>query len=157
MCKYLKLVSRYADNELSGKEKEHMDTHTLTCPLCIDELKTITSLRQSIRKNKVSSHEEFFWQALKGRIDKNEKIRGQAESVAFDFGAWAKRLIPVPILASLITVIILHVIPQNINLVDEYLFTNQDSSVLELMEDAGNQSDTSSLLYNKAPHLRSIC
>ena len=164
-CKYLKLISRYADNELTIEKKGFMDRHILTCSLCAHELKTIASLQEGILKNKVGTHAEFFWQTLKRNIAREEQSVYTKEIFALDFGKWAKRLIPVPIIASIITIFVLLHSTQH-NLVDEYLFANQESSVLELIENAGNQSDIRTLLYpvrktplngvyNKAPSLRS--
>lgn len=154
-CNYLKLLNRYIDNELLKEKKEFMDNHILSCLACIQELKHLGSLRQNILKSKINSNPEFFWQTLKSRIVNEERIQYPAGNFAFDFAEWAKRLIPVPILASILVVILLSLSQKNSNLVDEYLFANQDSSVLELIENSGSQSDTNTLLFNKAKTLRS--
>lgn len=157
-CAYLKLISRYADNELPQKEKELLDKHIFACPACLQELKAITSIKDRILKNNVATNAEFFWQTLKKRINQETQTASAKEILSLDFGAWAKRLIPVPIIASIITAfILLH--STKSNLIDEYLFTNQESSVLELIDNAGSQSEQNTLLYNQAPFARSqvIC
>ena len=145
-CNYLKLINRYYDNELSQDKKEFMDKHALSCPLCRQELAQFKALKQGISQDKVSSHSELFWQRLKGQIAKEETEEYKAEEFAFDFARWTRRLIPVPILASILIVIV-SLNLNRANLIDEYLFTNQDNSVLELIENPGNQSASGWLLY----------
>ena len=148
MCKYAKLLNRYIDNELAQEKKEFMATHILSCPTCGQEMNLLNSLRQNIVKNKITSEPEFFWSRLKDRIRQEEKTENLSENFAFDFIRWAKRLIPVPVLASILIVIFLNLNPNNYtNPVDEYLFTNQDSFVLALIETAGQQSESGLLLY----------
>ncbi|HLD40565.1 MAG TPA: hypothetical protein VJA84_00125 [Candidatus Omnitrophota bacterium] len=137
-CRHLRLISRYADNELNPGKKAFMDTHILTCFLCLHELKGILSIKEGIQKNKIGSPPEFFWQTLKEKIRKEENTCAKTEEFTFDFARWSRRLIPVPVLASLLIVILLNL--NQTNLVDEYLFANQDNSVLELIENPGNQS-----------------
>ena len=137
-CRYLKLISRYADNELNPEKKAFMAIHTLTCPLCQQELKGILLIKENLRKNKISSQPKFFWQAIKEKIREEEKTYSKTEEFAFDFAKWSRRLIPVPVLASLLIVILLNL--NQTNLVDEYLFANQDNNILELIENPGNQS-----------------
>lgn len=162
MCKYAKLLTRSIDNELAQGKKEFMHKHISICPDCAQELKFLNSLRQNIVKNKIDSEPEFFWSRLKDRIRQEEKreslsrgidlpiLKGRvlSEKFAFDFIGWTKRLMPFPILAGILIVIFLNLNPNNnINPVDEYLFTNQDSNVLELIETAGPQSEIRLLLY----------
>ena len=148
MCKYAKLLNRYIDNELTQGKKEFMDTHILSCLTCGQEINFLNSLRQNIVKNKIDSEPEFFWSRLKDRIQQEEKAEDLSENFAFDFIRWAKRLIPVPVLASILIVIFLNLNPNNYtNPVDEYLFTNQDNNVLALIETAGQQSESGLLLY----------
>lgn len=148
MCKYAKLLNRYIDNELTQVKKEFMDTHILSCPACGQEMKFINSLRQNINQNKIDTNGEFFWNRLKGRIQQEEKTENLSENFVFDFGRWTRKLIPVPILASILILIFLN-LNQNsyTNPVDEYLFTNQNSNVLTLIETAGQQSESGLLLY----------
>ena len=158
-CAYTKRISRYADNELPQKEKEFLDKHIFTCPPCLHELKAITSIKERILKNKVDTNAGFFWQTLKKRIDTEARAVSTKEMFSLDFGSWAKRLIPVPIFASLLVLAFLTINARNSNLIDEYIFTNKDSSVLELMDNAGSQSEINILLYNQTSFLRSqsIC
>ena len=148
MCKYAKLLNRYIDNELAQEKKEFMATHILSCPTCGQEMNLLNSLRQNIVKNKITSEPEFFWSRLKDRIRQEEKTENLSESFAFDFGRWSRKLIPVPILASILIIIFLNLNRNSYtNPVDEYLFTNQNSNVLALIDDAGQQSEPGLLLY----------
>ena len=148
MCKYAKLLNRYIDNELTQGKKEFMDTHILSCPTCGQEMKFLNSLRQNISQNKIDTNADFFLSRLKGRIRQEEKAENLSESFVFDFGRWTRKLIPVPILASILIVIFLNLNPNNYtNPVDEYLFINQDSNVLALIETSGRQSEPGLLLY----------
>jgi len=148
MCKYAKLLNRYIDNELAQGKKEFMDTHILSCPTCGQEMNLLNSLRQNIVKNKITSEPEFFWSRLKDRIRQEEKTENLSESFVFDFGRWSRKLIPVPILASILIIIFLNLNRNSYtNPVDEYLFTNQNSNVLALIDDAGQQSEPGLLLY----------
>ena len=148
MCKYAKLLNRYIDNELTQGKKEFMDTHILSCPTCGQEMNLLNSLRQNIVKNKITSEPEFFWSRLKDRIRQEEKTENLSESFVFDFGRWSRKLIPVPILASILIIIFLNLNRNSYtNPVDEYLFTNQNSNVLALIDDAGQQSEPGLLLY----------
>ncbi len=148
MCKYAKLLNRYIDNELAQEKKEFMATHILSCPTCGQEMNLLNSLRQNIVKNKITSEPEFFWSRLKDRIRQEEKTENLSESFVFDFGRWSRKLIPVPILASILIIIFLNLNRNSYtNPVDEYLFTNQNSNVLALIDDAGQQSEPGLLLY----------
>ncbi len=147
MCKYRRLLGRYVDNELPGGENKFMESHIPGCAACLSELKCLNGLRQNISKNKIQLNSEFFWQVLKSRIIREEKIQNQEKEFAFDFGVWSKRLIPMPILAGILLVILANLNQEHVNPIDEYLFNNQDSSVLELMEKPGSQSELSPLLY----------
>lgn len=148
MCKYAKLLNRYIDTELTQGKKEFMDTHILSCPTCGQEIKFLNSLRQNISQNKIDTNADFFLSRLKSRIQQEEKAENLSESFVFDFGRWSRKLIPVPILAGVLIIIFLN-LNQNsyTNPVDEYLFTNQDSFVLALIDTAGQQSELGLLLY----------
>ena len=99
-------------------------------------------------KNKMDSEPEFFWSRLKDRIRQEEKAENLSENFVFDFGRWTRKLIPVPVLASILIVIFLNLNPNNYtNPVDEYLFTNQDSNILALIETSGRQTELGLLLY----------
>ncbi len=137
-CRHLRLINRYCDNELDVDKKAFMDKHLLACPLCQEELKGILSIKDGLQKRKVDSPAEFFWQSLKDKIRAREDTRDENNEFAFDFIRWSRRLIPVPILASLLIVALLNL--NQTSLVDEYLFANQDNSVLELIANPGNRS-----------------
>lgn len=137
-CRHLRLISRYCDNELDADKKAFMDKHIPACPLCQEEIKGILSIKEGLQKRKVDSPVEFFWQTLKDKIRAQENTRARNNELAFDFARWSRRLIPVPILASLLIVILLNL--NQTNLVDEYLFANQDNSILELIANPGSQS-----------------
>ena len=137
-CNHNYLLNRYADNELPVADREFFQQHLLICPECARELKIISSFKQSLSSNKVQTNPEFFWQQLKVRITKEN--RGEASEAIFDFGGWARRLIPVPVAIGIIAVAILNIIPEKSNPVDEYVFGNGNGSVIELIEQPGNQS-----------------
>lgn len=143
-CNYLKLLNRYVDSELSPADKILIEEHLSGCSVCAQELKIINTLKQAIPRNRIASNTEFFWQELKSRIAK--KDRDMAE-VVFDFGKWAKRLVPVPVIAALAAIAVLNYLPIKSNPVDEYLFSNHNSSILELIEKPGNQSAADIRLY----------
>ncbi len=147
-CRYLKLLNRYCDNELDRDKKEFMDQHLLACPICQEELKGIFSIKDALKKRKGDFPAEFFWQALKDKIRAQEDALSKNNEFAFDFIRWSRRLIPVPVLASILIIIFLN-LNQNsyTNPVDEYLFTNQSNNVLALIDDAGQQSELRLLLY----------
>ena len=147
MCRYQKLLNCYLDNELSPEKNQFMESHIPGCADCFNELKYLNGLRQNISKNKIQLNSEFFWQVLKSRIIREEKIQNQEKEFVFDFGVWSKRLIPMPILAGILLVILANLNQEHVNPIDEYLFNNQDSSVLELMEKPGSQPALSQLLY----------
>ena len=137
-CRHLRLISRYCDNELDADKKAFMDKHIPACPLCQEETKGILSIKEGLQKRKVDSPVEFFWQTLKDKIHARENTRARTNALAFDFARWSRRLIPVPILASLLIVALLAL--NQTSLVEEYLFSNQDNSILELIANPGNQS-----------------
>lgn len=137
-CRHLRLINRYCDNELDADKKAFMDKHLIACLLCQQELKGILSIKEGLQKRKVDSPVEFFWQTLKDKIRAQENTRARNNELAFDFARWSRRLIPVPILASLLIIILLNL--NQTNLVDEYLFANQDNSILELIANPGSRS-----------------
>ena len=148
MCKCAKLLNRYIDNELAPGKKEFMDTHILSCPACGQEIKFLNSLRQNISQSKIDTNGDFFLSRLKDRVQQEEKAKNLSGNFAFDFVRWTRRLIPVPVLASILIVIFLNLNPNNYtNPVDEYLFTNQDSNILALIETSGRQTELGLLLY----------
>lgn len=137
-CRHLRLISRYCDNELDADKKAFMDKHLSFCPLCQEELKGILSIKDGLQKRKGYSPAEFFWQTLKDKIRAQADTRNENNEFAFDFIRWSRRLIPVPILASLLIIALLNL--NQTSLVDEYLFANQDNSILELIANPGNRS-----------------
>lgn len=137
-CRHLRLISRYCDNELDADKKAFMDKHLSSCPLCQEELKGILSIKDGLQKRKGYSPAEFFWQTIKDKIRAQADTRNENNEFAFDFIRWSRRLIPVPILASLLIIALLNL--NQTSLVDEYLFANQDNSILELIANPGNRS-----------------
>lgn len=146
-CDYVRLLNRYADGALSGTEKETIKKHVHSCSRCALELKNIHILRENISQNKIENNPEFFWQTLKNRIEKETQIAQANKLVFLDFGIWAKRLIPVPIIISLLIVVFLNTMPTYTNPIDEYLFNNQYSNDLELIETPRDQLGIDGLLY----------
>jgi hypothetical protein len=132
-CNYSRLLNRYLDNELSYEDKDFMVSHLQGCAICRKELKYLDVLKQNISKDKIDTDPEFFWQALKVRFVEKEG-KGAAQPVVLEFGNWAKRLIPVPIVIGIATVITLNLAPIYRNPVDEYLFSNNNSSIFDLFE-----------------------
>ena len=137
-CNHLNLLNRYADNELATPDRESFQKHLKVCPVCTKELQIVLNMKQGISSNKIQTNSEFFWQQLKVRIS-NEN-RGEASEAIFDFGGWARRLIPVPIAVGIIALALLNIIPDISNPVDEYVFGNDNGSIIELIEQPGNQS-----------------
>jgi len=144
-CKYLKLLNRFVDNELPLDDKALIEEHLSDCPVCANELKVMQLLKEKIPQDKIATNPEFFWQQIKARIAQEEKER--APQAIFDFGNWTRCLIPVPVIATLVAVIVLNIMPVKSNPVDEYLFSNHNSSILDLIEEPGNQSSSAGLLF----------
>jgi anti-sigma factor RsiW len=144
-CKYLRSLNRFADNELPAQDRIFMEKHLKECPECSAELKIMQAVKLGLTQNRISTNPEFFWQQLNARIVREEKE--EARELSFDFGNWAKRLIPVPVIAAIAAVIILYMLPVKNNPVDEYLFGNNNSNILDLIEEPGNQSSAGNLLY----------
>ena len=137
-CNHLNLLNRYADNELTISDRESFQKHLKECPVCAKELQIVLNMKQGISSNKIQTNPEFFWQQLKARIA--QENRGKASEAVFDFGGWARRLIPVPIAVGIIAVAVLNMIPESSNPVDEYVFGNGNGSLIELIEQPGSQS-----------------
>src|SRR3989338_9740021 len=110
-CNCLRLLNRYADDALSGIDKETIEKHIHSCQMCALELKNISLLRGTISQNKTKTSPEFFWQTLKNRIEKEKQITQAKELIFLDFSSWAKRLIHVPIVISLLMVVFLNSMP----------------------------------------------
>ena len=146
-CNCLRLLNRYADDALSGIDKETIEKHIHSCQMCALELKNISLLRGTISQNKTKTSPEFFWQTLKNRIEKEKQITQAKELIFLDFSSWAKRLIPVPIVISLLMVVFLNSMPIYSNPIDEYLFNNQYSGEFELIETPRDQLGIDELLY----------
>jgi hypothetical protein len=137
-CKYFRLLNRYADGEISTDDKTLLESHLLDCPVCAQELKVLKALKENTVRKDIQTNPEFFWQQLKGRIA--QEGRDKAQEIEVGFGNWAKRLIPIPVVIGIIAIVILNAIPDNLNPVDEYLFGNGNGSVVDLVEESGNQS-----------------
>ena len=146
-CKFNALISGYIDNQISAKNRASFEDHLKACPLCSDELRIFAAVKQDIKNNKLDSNPEFFWQQVKGRIINEEREKLRQNELVFDFGVWAKRLIPVPVLAAILVVFVIYATPASKNIIDEYLFSNGNGSVLELVEEPGNQLVANILSY----------
>ena len=101
-CNYLKLISRYIDNELPQEKNKFLGEHIPSCPDCRAELKNLTILRQGLNQNKITTNADFFLSSLKIRIEKEIQPQYRIERFLLDFGKWAKRLTPVPVLATIL-------------------------------------------------------
>ncbi len=146
-CNYFKNLNKYVDHELPNEEMAIMEKHILSCDFCKSELKTISLLRRAFGKGKVDSKAEFFWQKLKVRIDQEMYDRFQQESFTFDFSNWTKRLIPLPVIVAATIILMVNIIPVNINLVDEYIFGTSLRNASNLVINGSNKSVVEELLY----------
>jgi hypothetical protein len=145
-CKYLKLLNRYIDGEITLEEKSFLDKHIVSCPYCEQESKSIARIGRAIKSMRVSIDTNIFWDNLKGKINNDLSVYKESESFSFDLGNFARKLIPVPIVFALLTVVILNLFPANNNLVDEYIFGTSLNNATESI--IGVDSDKiTSLLY----------
>ena len=142
-CKFNKLLNKYLDKELSVSEYRLVDEHLLNCPACSGELRRMVLLKESFANNKVESNAEFFWQQLKKRIAEEEEAC-EGSDVVFDFGEWARRIIPVPVVIAVLAAIFLGTTAMTQdNLIDRYIFENTNGSAYSLKEEVektGNPS-----------------
>jgi hypothetical protein len=145
-CDYLKALSKYVDHELANEDTVIMEKHLSSCDSCKSELKMISSLKAAFSKGKIDSKAEFFWQKLKFRISQEISDKAKEESFAFDFSNWTKRLIPLPVVITVV-IIIINLIPVNKNLVDEYIFGTSFQNVSGLLIDGTGKSTLDELLY----------
>jgi len=145
-CNYLPLLNRYVDNELSGDERNLIETHIKTCPVCAQEIKYIQLMKQRLGQNKIEANPEFFWQNLKNRLQ-DEVVRDEQAMLAIDLGTWARRLIPIPVAIAVVAVIFLYLMPVKQNVIDEYVFGTNFSNVSSLIEEPAGQSGLEALLY----------
>lgn len=144
-CKYASSLNRYLDNELTLEEKGSLDEHIKTCRSCAQEVKFMQTIKQGLIQNRVESEPQTFWQNLKNRLP--GRTFGEQESPELDFGAWARRLIPVPVAVAIAALIFFYLIPIKQNVIDEYLFGTNFSNVSGLIEEPAGQSGLDTLLY----------
>ncbi len=145
-CKYLLLVSRYADSELSGKDRDFMEEHLKTCPVCGQDLKYIQLTKQRLGQNKIESNPDSFWQAVQSRLQEENSVNEEQNLVTV-LGNWAHRLIPVPVAVAIIAVIFIYSMPVKENVIDGYVFGTSFSNVNNQIEKLASQSGLDTLLY----------
>lgn len=143
-CKYSRLINRYFDNELPQEKKEFIKNHIDSCGYCGKELKNLSAIKENICQNKIGTNDEFFWQTLKSRIDREKQTQAQPQRLVLEPSALIKKLIPVPILATILVVALLNLSQQYYNPIDEYIFDKTEQLLFEKPE---NQSTVDMLLY----------
>lgn len=145
-CKYLPLLNRYADNELSRDERSLIEAHIQTCPVCAQEIKYIQLMKQCLGQNKIESNPDVFWQTLKDRLQ-DEVARDEQERLVIDLETWVRKLMPVPVVIAVVAVIFFYLMPAKQNVIDEYVFGTNFSNVSSLIEEPAGQSGAETLLY----------
>jgi len=148
-CKYLKLLNRYADNELKLNERDILGAHILNCQDCAKELKLIQALKKGVVNNRIDSNQEFFWQELKSKITLKQTA-DKEEIFTLDFTKFARKLIPIPVVVGVIAAIWLSVSVSttNENLIDRYLFDNVNGGISNITEELPGDYSGVSILLN---------
>ncbi len=145
-CKYLPLLNCYADSELFGKEKDFIEKHIKTCPVCEQEIKYIQLMKQRLSKNKIESNPDIFWQAIKYRLQEENFVKEQ-ENIVTTLGSWSRKLIPVPVAVAIVAAIFFYSMPAKENVIDGYVFGTNFSNVYNQIEKLASQSGLDTLLY----------
>lgn len=145
-CKYLLLINRYADSELSASEDDFIEEHIKTCPFCARELKYIRALKQRFSQNKIESDPDSFWQVLKSSLPEGNFVPEEQNLMAV-LGNWSRKLIPVPVVVAVCAAIFFYSMPVKVNMVDKYVFGTNFSNVHNQIEKLASQSGLDSLLY----------
>lgn len=145
-CKYLPLLNRYADSELSGKEKDFIEKHIKTCPVCGQEIKYIQLIKERLNQNKIESNPDIFWQAVKYRLQEEDFVKEQ-ENIVTAMGSWSRKLIPVPLAVAIAASFFLYSLPAKENIIDGYVFGTNFSNVYSRIEESAGQSGLDTLLY----------
>ncbi len=145
-CKYLPLVSRYADSELSAKEKYFMEEHLKTCLVCGRDLKYLQLMKQRLGQNKIESNPDSFWEVVKSRLQEEDFVQEQ-ENIVTSLGSWACKLIPVPVAVFIFAAFFLYSMPVKENVIDGYVFGTNFGNVHNQIEKLASQSGLGALLY----------
>jgi anti-sigma factor RsiW len=145
-CKYAPLLNRYADSELSGKERDFMGKHIKTCPVCEQEIKYIQLMKQRLSRNKIESNPDIFWQDVKYRLQRENFVK-ERENIVIALGNWSRKLIPVPVAVAIVAAIFLYSMPAKENIIDGYVFGTNFSNVYSQIEESASQSGLNTLLY----------
>jgi len=93
-----KLINRYVDGEINPKEKLIVQEHIVSCTACKDFLDDITAMKTDIAKLNNKEVSGDFVVSLMRKLDEEAK----ETSLVWEIGNLSKRLIPYPVLASLI-------------------------------------------------------
>ncbi len=145
-CKYLPLVNRYADSELSEKEKGFIEKHLKTCPVCAQEIKYLRLMKQQLYQNKIESDPDTFWQPIKNRLQENNFVQEQGNIITV-MESWPRKLIPVPVAIAIAAAIFFYSMPTKENVIDKYVFDTNFSNVSIQVEKLASQSGLDALLY----------
>ncbi len=148
-CNNFRLISKYADNELSDKEKDSLELHLKGCTHCSSRLEEVMAIKKSTAQVKAKPVSGEFWETLKARIAQQDSASFalQEKIPAFDLSRWSKRLIPVPVFFALAAVIVLILSPVDTNPVDEYIFGVSLKDVGSLLANGGIGLSSGSLIY----------
>jgi len=145
-CKYLPLINRYMDCELSGPEKDFMDKHIKTCSFCAQEIKYIQQIKFGLSQNKIESHPDIFWQAIKSRLQEDNFVK-ERENILTVLGNWSRKFIPIPAVIAIAAAIFFYSLPAQENIIDQYVFGSNFSNVPNQIEKLASQSGLNALLY----------
>lgn len=75
-CKSISmLLEKYFDNEVSSEEKLMVETHISSCPTCQDSLKSISYLRELLKRPVEESIEKEDFPLLWQRIEKQIRLK----------------------------------------------------------------------------------
>ncbi len=145
-CKFLPLVNRYADSELSEKEKDFIEKHLKTCAVCGQEIKYLRLMKQRLSRNKIESNPEAFWQNIKYRLQEDNFVQEQGNILTV-MESWPRKLIPVPVTIAIAAAIFFYSLPTKENVIDKYVFGTNFSNVSSQIEKLASQSGLDALLY----------
>ena len=93
-----KLINRYVDGEINPEEKSIVQEHIASCTACKEFSSDIAAIKTDIAKLNNKEVPGDFVVSLMRKLDKET----QEYSLGWEMGNLSKRLIPYPVLASLI-------------------------------------------------------
>ena len=148
-CKKVeRFISRSFDGLLKKEEKEELEEHLKSCPLCQTKREEYQSLLKALKEKDLPEAKPYFWERLQPKL--KERKRYQPWSL---WKQWGIRAIPLSMLVVILlaTVIVLFLPPEDEKLSQSEAFLLRNLNPLQetntLLEEEGLENKNMMLIF----------